>query len=318
MNYHNGLEIRSNFYYSYSKFLKEKFNSNVYKISLATDETCPNRDGTKGYGGCIYCSSHGSGKPFEKEVHKQVEEYFEYVKKGEKFIAYFQSFSNMYKKSDKLIEEIEKLKDFQKIVGISIATRPDTVNCKVLEYLTTLSDRFFIQIEFGLETSNDITLKKINRQDESKTFLKACETVKSFLPDSHLVAHVIVGLPDENFIDYENTVKFFLLSKSDGIKFHHLYIVEDSTIYQYFMKGKVKLLSENEYIDIILELIKILPPDKIIHRIKSSMIPVNLIAPLWTMDRFFYDKLYRKAKDKKIFQGMIYGNNDFNCWEERK
>lgn len=288
----------------------------MYKISLATGGTCPNRDGTKGYGGCIYCSSFGSGKETSKSVKEQVDLFLSSIKKGKKFIAYFQSFSNMYKNKNWLIEQIEMLTSYEKIVGISIATRPDTVDDEILDYLKKKSSRFFIQIELGLESSNDITLQKINRKDESKTFLISSERIKEKIPQSHLVAHVIIGLPDENFYDFENSVKFFLLSKSDGIKFHHLYIVRDALIYKQFENGRVKLLSEMEYIDIFLELLKIIPPDKIIHRVKSSMIPINLVAPLWTMDRFFYEKLFKRAKEKKIFQGMNYGNNCFNCWEE--
>ncbi|HAF07710.1 TPA: TIGR01212 family radical SAM protein [candidate division WOR-3] len=316
MIFQDGLGIRSNFYHSYSKFLKEKFNEEVYKISLATGGTCPNRDGTKGYGGCIYCSSFGSGKETSKSIKEQVDLFLSNVKKGKKFIAYFQSFSNMYKNKDWLIEQIDMLASYEKIVGISIATRPDTVDDEILDYLKDKSSRFFIQIELGLESSNDITLQKINRKDESKTFLVSCERIKEKIPESHLVAHVIIGLPDENFYDFENTVKFFLLSKSDGIKFHHLYIVRDALIYNQFENGKVKLLSEMEYIDIFLELLKIIPPEKIIHRVKSSMIPINLVAPLWTMDRFFYEKLFKRAKEKRIFQGMNYGNNYFNCWQD--
>lgn len=316
MIYQDGFGIRSNFYYSYSKFLKEMFNEEIYKISLATGGTCPNRDGTKGYGGCIYCSSFGSGKETYKSVKEQIENFLSNVKKGNRFIAYFQSFSNMYKNKDWLIEQIELISKYERIIGISIATRPDTVDEEILKYLKEKSSRFFIQIELGLESSNDITLEKINRKDESKTFLKSCERIKELIPESHLVAHVIIGLPDEDFYDYENTVKFFLLSRCDGIKFHHLYIVRDSLIYRKFESGKIKLLSEMEYIDIFLELLKIIPKEKIIHRVKSSMIPINLVAPLWTMDRFFYEKLFRRAKEKKIFQGMVYGNNCFNCWEE--
>jgi len=315
MNFHDGSETMSNFYNSYSQFLKEKFNANVYKISLTSNGTCPNRDGTLGTGGCIYCSNSGSGRIYTKPAYEQVKDFIE-CRNGNKirYIAYFQSFSNMYKNRESIIESMERISKFSQIVGFSIATRPDTIDENILNYLKSISKRYFIQIEMGLETANNFTLEKINRKIKAEKYISAAKNIRKIIPECHIVCHVILGLLEEQFDDFDNTIEFYLRSESDGIKFHHLYVHKNTKLNEMFNEGKARVMGEWEYIESVMKLLEKIPPEKVIHRIKSSMVPQYLVAPLWTMDRNFYEKLFTYAKRYKSYQGKMYGNNNFNCW----
>jgi len=306
-----------NFYNSYSCFLKEKFHKEVYKISLTSNATCPNRDGTLGTGGCIYCSASGSGKVYVKPVYDQVKDFLQSQKNVNRgYIAYFQSFSNMYKNKDEIIKDMKKITEFESIVGFSVATRPDALDNDIMDYLNSIKDRYLIQIELGLETANNITLEKINRKIKAEQYLTAVKQVRERISDCHIVCHVILGLMDENMDDFENTLEIFLRSKSDGIKFHHLFVQKETQLSELFNQGRVRVMSEYEYIDKVLLLLEMIPPSIVIHRMKSSMVPKDLIAPLWTMDRRFFEKLFAYAKEHKSYQGRMYGDNDFNCWKK--
>ena len=303
------------FYNSYSKFLKEKFSTEVHKISLSSNATCPNRDGTLGTGGCIYCSELGSGRIYAKTPYEQARDYFDLKIPGkEKYIAYFQSFSNMYKNKEVLIESIEKIMTLDDVVGFSVSTRPDSLDKDILECLKSISDRYFIQIEMGLESSNDKTLERINRKMGANKYLYAVEQVRNTIPEAHIVCHVILGLPEEKYSDYENTIEFYVKSDSDGIKFHHLYVHKNTELNRLFEEGRTQVMDEYEYIECLLKLLEKIPSEKVIHRLKSSLNPNDLIAPLWTLDKHFYEKLSSSAREKKSYQGKYYGNNRFNCW----
>ena len=302
------------FYNTYSSFLKKTFNSHVYKIPISINVSCPNRDNTKSRGGCIYCSDSGSGIKTNLNAKEQVINFLKYRKNNkDKYLPYFQAFSNMYGDIEYLTKEYNSVFINDQIIGISIATRPDTVNANILKEIAKIEKNYFIQIELGLESANNKTLKKLNRQDIAETFAKAIKLIKQYLKKPHIVGHIIIGLPDENFTDYENSVKMVFQSGANGIKFHNLYIEKSMPIYNLYKNNQIKLLEEDQYIDIILNLLEILPTNIIIHRLKSIS-GKELIAPQWTNDRDFYNKLYNQAKLRKSYQGKKYGNNNFNCW----
>ncbi len=302
------------FYNTYSSFLKKTFGYKVYKIPLSINVTCPNRDGIKARGGCIYCSDTGSGIKSNLNALEQVNNFLKKRNnKNEKYLPYFQAFSNMYGKIDYLINEYKSVFINEKIIGISIGTRPDTVNEEILEHIAEIEEKYFIQIELGLESANNITLQKLNRQDIAENFPKAIDLIKKYLKNPHIVGHIIIGLPDENYSDYEKSTKFVFDSGAHGIKFHNLYIEKSMPIYQMYINNQIQLMEEKEYIDIILHLLELLPSDIIIHRLKSIS-GRELIAPEWTNDKFFYEKLHLRAKELKSYQGKKYGNNHFNCW----
>ncbi len=287
------------FYRTYSSFLKSRFKEQVHKIPININTNCPNRDGTKSINGCIYCSPNGSGTGINGTVQEQIELYLGRNPIG-KYIAYFQSYSNMYGDEDKLFAYFSDALDYPQIVGLSIATRPDTVNSNLIKKLLLLNT--YIQIELGLESANEDTLRRINRHDVPETFVNACKEIKAINKNIHIVGHMIIGLPGDKYDDYLNTA--LMISKyAHGIKFHHLYIEKNMPIRELFENNKLQLLSENDYIGILLRLLNNINPNTIIHRLKSSSNPRRLIAPLWTLDSMFPEKVRKEASKSKTIQG---------------
>ncbi len=290
------------FYRTYSSFLKSSFKEQVHKIPININTNCPNRDGTKSVNGCIYCSPNGSGTGINGTVQEQIELYLGRNPTG-KYIAYFQSYSNMYGDEDELFAYFSNALDYPQIVGLSIATRSDTVNSNLIKRLLLLNT--YIQIELGLESANENTLKRINRHDVPETFINACNEIKAINRNIHIVGHMIIGLPGDKYADFLNTA--LMISKyAHGIKFHHLYIEKSMPIRELFENNKLHLLSENEYIDILLRLLGNIDPNTIIHRLKSSSNPKRLIAPLWTLDKYFPEKLINQALKSEVQQGKNY------------
>lgn len=303
------------FYNTYSSFLRKRFGTETVKIPINIGTTCPNRDGKLSYKGCTYCSESGSGTGSRERAAVQAESFIRKRRKSEfAYIAYFQSFTNMYGEIRRIIEEIESVVCIDSVVGVSIATRPDETEPLILKKLADISLDKFVQIEIGLESANDLTLEAVNRHHSAADFISAVKTVKNEVRDAHVVAHVIIGLPGEGMDDYIRTVEFVNRSGADGVKFHHLYIHRNSQMKKDFDAGKVELLSEDSYTDILLNLIERLDSKIVIHRTKSSLDGKNLTAPFWTLDRHFHEKLLIEAERKRTYQGKYYGNNDFNCW----
>ena len=317
MTFHAGSGTMDRFYRTYSGFLREKFKKEISKISIATHATCPNRDGTLSYGGCIYCSESGSGRVTADSPAEQVADYLNRRSNQSKgYIAYFQSYSNMYKEGAGIKQELKKIALMKSIVGFSVATRPDCIDCGTMDYLKSLSETHFIQIELGLETANEKTLESINRKMKSSDYLDACREVKKRIPGCHIVCHVIIGLPGESMKDFEATLALFNESSAEGIKFHHLYVPKKAPLEKLFREGKIELMAEDDYIENLLALLARVPSDRVIHRMKSSSSSMDLVAPLWTLNPYFREKLSKRAGELKIFQGSFYGDNAFNCWKK--
>lgn len=303
------------FYNNYSSFLKKRFGCEVVKIPLNINATCPNRDGKLSYDGCTYCSNEGSGTGNTNSAKEQAESFI--MKKGRSeraFIAYFQSYTNMYGDPERIIDEIESVADMKGVVGISVATRPDETSPAILSKLNDMSKSKFIQIEIGLESANNTTLERINRHHTAEDFKTAAERIRESVQNAHLTAHIIIGLPNETLSDYIRTVELVNESEADGIKFHHLYIHRNSQMKKEFDRGETNLLWEDEYIDLLLILLERLESRIVVHRTKSSLEGENLTAPLWTLDRHFYEKLILRAGEKQSYQGKYHGDNHFNCW----
>ncbi len=281
-------------YRTYSSFLKEKFGKPVYKIPINIDSNCPNRDGTKSYGGCIYCSLTGSGTGATATVSQQIDSFIR--GRDGLYIPYFQSYSNMYGHLETLIERFKEAISHNNIVGISIGTRPDTVYREILEQIKKLNT--FTQIELGLESANDSVLMDINRHDTVSSFIEASKLVKSVIPDSHLVGHMIVGLPGEGEDDCLKTAKL-IDAHCDGIKFHHLYIEKGMNVYDMFIKNQIEVMSQNDYMRILNNILPRLNNDIVIHRLKSSSRGSKLIAPLWTLNSNFRNDFTAFCKREK-------------------
>lgn len=271
-----------------NEYYKKLFGEKVYKISLAGGNTCPNRDGTKGKGGCIFCSESGSGDFVPSPalpVNTQIDLAIEKVKQkgAKKFIAYFQSFTATYLPAQKLEEKLYAAAVRKEIVGISVATRPDCLPESVLDILEKYSKLKPVWVELGLQTAKDETAKYINRCYPTSVYIEAAKKLKErSIP---FVTHIILGLPGETEEDMINTVKTAVNCGTQGIKLQLLQILSDSPLYREYLLGKITPMDEDEYYILLKKLLALLPADTVVHRLTGDGSKKTLIAPLWCGDK---------------------------------
>ena len=275
-------------------YYKSLFNAKTYKLSLDAGCTCPTRDGTKGKGGCIFCSASGSGDftPSSRlSVSTQIEEAkkllapkLKYSQKI-KYIAYFQSFTNTYGDFELLKAKWEEALACDDVVGLSLATRPDCISDECLSYLSELSKKTYVQLELGLQTSNDNTALYIRRAFPTSTFRNAVERIKKAGGKIHVVTHVIFGLPGESEQDMMKTVKEVVSSACDGIKITCLYILKNTDLEKEFIQGKFKALEMEEYFELVKKALKLMPASMVIHRFTGDPPKALIIEPKWTMNK---------------------------------
>ncbi|WP_022854541.1 TIGR01212 family radical SAM protein [Thermodesulfobacterium thermophilum] len=298
-------------YRSLNSFLKEKFGEKVKKIPLDAGLTCPNRDGTKGYGGCIYCDAKGSGTGLYaqgKTLEEQVLHFLSlYKPKGfNKFIAYFQSFSNTYADLQTLKRFYDVLFLDSSIVGMAIGTRPDCVNEEIIKLLLNYIDLgYYVWVELGLQTIHNETLKKINRGHTFEDFLEAYNLLKKFgIP---VVVHIIFGLPGETREMMLETVKTLGRLKVDGIKFHALYIPKGSQLENWYRQQKYTPLEKEEYVSLVAEALTYLPETTVIHRLCSEARKEDLIAPLWVAQKHeVVSQIQKFMQANQLYQGKNF------------
>lgn len=275
-------------YTTLNSYLKEKFGCKVYKISLDCGFTCPNRDGTLGYGGCIFCSEGGSGDFAESRtlgVTEQIESGKEKVKnkiKSGKYIAYFQAFTNTYADVNTLEKIFSEAINHPDIVALSIATRPDCLEQEKVELLSRLNKIKPIFVELGLQTINEKTAKYIRRGYTLDVYDDAVERLHE--QGINVVTHIIIGLPYETKEDMLSSVKY-VCKVTDGIKLQLLHILKGTDLAKDYFEHKFEVLSLEEYTDIIAECVKIIPENVVIHRLTGDGAKKDLIAPLWSADK---------------------------------
>jgi radical SAM protein (TIGR01212 family) len=260
-------------YYKYSDYLKEKYNEKVYKLPINLPLTCPNRDGTKGVGGCIFCSSVGAGfetKENTVPIEIQLKENMDYIGskyKANKFIAYFQNFTNTYLPADEFYENLKKVTKFKNIVEIAISTRPDCIDKAHLDYAKKIKDEFGIEImfEMGLQTANDNSLKILNRGHTVSDFKKSSELISSY---GFLVgAHIILGLFCDTIDDVINSALFLNECKVSNVKCHSLYIVKNTRLAEMYKRNEIKLKTKEEFINEVITFLSYLNPDCPVQRL---------------------------------------------------
>lgn len=273
----------------YNDYLREKYGCKVYRIALDAHFTCPNRDGTKGREGCIYCNSDGSRASYvnkEDSVKDQIRARIKYLretKNAKKFIAYFQAFTNTYAPVEKLKSAYDEVLGFDDIVGISIGTRPDTIDEEKLKLISAYKDRYEVWIEYGLQSIHDKTLKLIDRGHTYADFLNAVKLTKTV--GILTCVHVILGLPGETKEDMLETARKLYELKIDGIKLHVLHVLKGSTLEKLYNEGKIKMLEQDEYVDLACAFLKNLPPHIIIQRLTGQGSRIDHVAPLWALDK---------------------------------
>lgn len=276
-------------YYSFNQYLKDTFGCKVYKISINAGFTCPNRDGTLGTRGCIFCSRGGSGDFAESStlsVTEQIESGKQRVAKkikSGKYIAYFQAFTNTYAPIDVLAEKYCEAINHPDIVGISIATRPDCLGEEVLTLLSEINKIKPVFVELGLQTIHEKTAEYIRRGYPLSVYDNAVKALKA--AGINTVVHLIIGLPNESREEMLESVEYACKSGADGIKLQLLHILKGTDLADDYLSGKFETLSMEEYLSIIKDCIKIIPKNVVIHRLTGDGPKKDLIAPLWSADK---------------------------------
>lgn len=276
-------------YLSFNKYLKDKFGQKVYKISLDGGFTCPNRDGKTGTRGCIFCSKGGSGdfaESREMSITEQIESGKKKVEKkikSGKYIAYFQAFTNTYAPVEMLRQKYEEAINHPDIVALSIATRPDCLGDDVLRLLDEMNKIKPVFVELGLQTIHQKSAKYIRRGYDLSVYDKAVRDLKKI--GVNVVVHVILGLPNESENDMLETVKYVCESGANGIKLQLLHVIDGTDLAKDYKKGLFKTLEFDEYVNLIVKCVKIIPKDIVIHRLTGDGAKKDLIAPLWSADK---------------------------------
>jgi hypothetical protein len=275
-------------YITVNDHLKQKYGEKVYKVSINGGFTCPNRDGTLGTGGCIFCSGMGSGDfapTSEMSVTDQIEAGINRVKAKNptKFIVYFQAFTNTYAPVERLEQLYKEAMDHPKIVGLSIATRPDCLPDEVLRLIERLNRIKPVWVELGLQTINEETARYIRRGYSLTVYDEAVKKLRAI--GVEVITHVILGLPGETKEDMLKTVEYVAKSGATGIKLQLLHVIRGTDLEKDYNAGLFECMSMEEYVSLIKDCIDILPKDMIIHRMTGDGDKKTLIAPMWSTDK---------------------------------
>lgn len=276
-------------YYSLNNYLRDTFGEKVYKLSINAGFTCPNRDGTVGTRGCIFCSKGGSGE-FAENPELSITEQIENAKqrvsgkiKSGKYIAYFQPFTNTYAPVEILREKFYEAINHKDIVALSIATRPDCLGNDVLSLLNELNKVKPVFVELGLQTIHEKSAKYIRRGYRLDVYDRAVTELKKI--GVNTVVHIILGLPGETKKDMLETVRYVCQSGIDGIKLQLLHVLKNTDLEKDYKAGKFKTLEFEEYIDIIKSCVDIIPENIVVHRLTGDGAKKDLTAPIWSADK---------------------------------
>lgn len=298
-------------YYTLDYFYKHKFGKKVCKISLNAGFTCPNKDGTKGTGGCIYCSKLGSGDfagNIEKDLITQFNDVKEQMKKkwpSALYIGYFQANTNTYAKTEVLKQKYEPILALDDVIGLNIATRPDAITDDCLDYLEELSKRTYLTVELGLQTIHEKTTKLINRGHDLKCFDDMVKELRK--RDINVVVHIINGLPYETKEMMLETIEHINKLDIQGIKIHMLHVIKDTVLAKLYEKEKFHILTKEEYIDIVIEQLERLKPEIVINRITGDPVKEDLIEPTWLIKKFcVLNDIDKEMVKRNSYQGKKY------------
>jgi radical SAM protein (TIGR01212 family) len=298
-----------NRYRDYNGYLKGIYGQRVQKISLDAGLGCPNRDGGISGKGCIYCDSRGSGTGAKTlrdiPVGDQLSAGMEWAKKrygAEKYIAYFQSYTNTYGPLEILKYLYDEALSHEGVVGLSVGTRPDCVDREKLELLDSYRDNYLVWIEYGLQSSHDKTLAAINRGHDVKAFVDAVNMTAEI--GINICAHVILGLPGETRDMMMETARFIAGQPINGVKIHSLYVAGGTRLAGMYKNGEVSCMERDEYIETLIDFLELLPPEFIIQRVTGDPDRNNLIGPAWTLEKTNNLNLFKKRlEERDTWQG---------------
>jgi len=308
------MQITGKRYFDYSSFIKLNFGERVQKISLDVGFSCPNRDGSKGYGGCTYCNNNSFNPGYcepEKSITQQLEKgvaFFSKRHKYQNYFAYFQAYTNTFSDIESLKRMYDEALAFPQVIGLVIGTRPDCISDELIDYLSFLSKKHFISLEFGVESTLNRTLLEINRChtfEDSKTAYENCAN-----KGIHLGAHLIIGLPGETRAELLNHATKISKLPIDSLKMHHLQIVKQTVMAVQYKRDpeNFDLFTSEDYIDFISDFIGFLRPDISLERFASEAPYDLLIAPKWNQMKNFevVAKIDQKLAEKNTWQGKYY------------
>ena len=275
-------------YKTVNDYYKQKFGSKVYKLSLDGGFTCPNRDGTVGSGGCIFCSALGGGEfaARGKNITAQLENAKQRVEskiKSGKYIAYFQSFTGSYAPIEKLKKLYYEAIKPDYIVGLSIGTRPDCLPDEVIDLLKEINQIKPVSVELGLQTTNEKSVEYIRRGYKNAIYFDAAKRLRD--AGIEVVTHIIIGLPNETADDAVKTTLDAVAAGTCGVKFHLLHVLKNTDLEREYLNGKFECLTLENYAEILKKCISILPPETVVHRITGDGAKRDLVAPLWSADK---------------------------------
>ena len=298
-------------YYTLDYFYKHKFNSKVFKVSLDGGFTCPNKDGTKGIGGCIYCSKSGSAE-YAGDKKEPIVTQFNKIKEmmlkkwnNAKYIGYFQANSNTYASIDKLKSLYEPILNLDGVIGLSIATRCDAISEDCLDYLSDLNSRTYLTVELGLQTIHESTSKLINRCHTLEEFTNMVKKLRE--RNINVVVHIINGLPYETHEMMIDTVKFLSDLDIQGIKIHALSILKNTELERLYNETHFKVMKREEYINIVCDQLEYLREDIVVHRITGDPKIDDLIEPEWLIKKVtIINDIDKEMKRRDSYQGIKY------------
>lgn len=275
--------------YTTNAYIRDTFGEKLYKISLNAGTTCPNRDGKAGTGGCIFCSASGSGD-FSEDAVMSIDEQIELAKKRisgkckcDRYIAYFQSYTNTYGDVDVLREKFLAAARRDDIAAVSIASRPDCFDPEVIDMIKDIIAVKPVWIELGLQTANDRTAQLINRCYDISVYDETMNRLREL--EVHIIVHMIIGLPGETKEDMLDTVRYIVRSGANGIKLQLLHVLRGTVLEKMYEEGVFRALTFAEYADILCDCLKELPPDMVVHRFTGDGPKNILVAPLWSADK---------------------------------
>ncbi len=295
-----------------NSYLKQKFGSRTLKVCVDGGFTCPNRDGKVATGGCIFCGNEGAGDLIkyktscvEQSIVSQINGFLNSYRgeRAEKFLVYFQSFSNTYDSVENLKKKYDiALATSDKFVGLEVATRPDCIDENIARLLASYKDRYYVCVELGLQTASDEIGKLINRGYTTEDFANAVQILKKYEID--IVAHMMIGLPNETTRDIEDTIKFINECGVNGVKLHSTYIMKNTRLENMYNEGEYEPITQEYYVDMVARVISNLNSNIIIHRINADPPKTELVAPLWVARKKIVLNAINKALDNfDIIQG---------------
>lgn len=309
--------MEKNRYNHLNSYLKDKFGSRTLKVCIDGGFTCPNRDGTVATGGCIFCGSMGAGDLIKyrtdmvlKSIESQVTGFLGSYRgeRAEKFIAYFQSFTNTYDTVENLkLKYDTALSASDKFVGLEVATRPDCINEDIVKLLASYKDKYFVCVELGLQTANDYIGRVVNRGYTTSDFVAAVKLLKKY--DIDVVAHIMIGLPGETERDIADTIDIVNKTAVDGVKIHSTFVMKDTGLEEMLNMGEYAAIEREYYVDMVAKIISNLNSNIIIHRITADPPKEKLVCPEWTTRK----KIVMNSINSRLDQLDIYqGDKKYN------